>query len=62
MFFVLQRDRIMNKICRLSLIVSDFNYHFTFVLLAFRTIKEVIKQNKEVFDNNIIIKHEYLVY
>ena len=27
-----------------------------------RTIKELIKQNKEFFDNTIYIEHEYLVY
>ena len=43
-------------------IVSIFNYHPTLLLLPIRTIKKLIKQNKEFFDSTIYLEHEYLVY
>ena len=60
----MQRDRIMNKLYvdLVNSIVSIFNNHLTFLLLPTRIIKELIKQNKEFFDNTIYIEHEYLVY
>ena len=60
----MQRDRMMNKlyIDLVRSIVAIFNHHPTPLLLPIRTIKELIKQNKEFFDNTIYIEHEYLVY
>ena len=43
-------------------IVSIFNHHPTPLLLPTRTIKELIKQNKEFFENTIYLEHEYLIY
>ena len=43
-------------------IVSIFNNHPTPLLLPARTIKVLIKQNKELFKNTIYLKHEYLIY
>ena len=47
--FAMQRDRMMNQLYvdLVGSIVSIFNYHPTPVLLPSRTIKELIKQNKE---------------
>ena len=43
-------------------IVSIFNHHPTPLILPARTIKELIKQNKEFFENTIDLEHEYLIY
>ena len=62
--FVMQRDRMMNKLYVdvVGSIVSIFNYHPTPLLLPIRTIKELIKQNKEFFEKTIYLEHEYLIY
>ena len=62
--YAMQRDRMMNKLYvdLVGSIVSICNHHPTPLLLPIRTIKVVIKQNKELFDSTIYIDHEYLVY
>ena len=62
--YAMQRDRIMNKlyIDLVGSIVSIFNHHPTLLLLPARNIKELIKQNKELFKNTIYLEHEYLIY
>ena len=62
--FAMQRDRMMNKLYvdLVVSIVAIFNHHPTSMLLPIRTIKELIKQNKEFFDNTIYIEYESLVY
>ena len=64
MSFAMQRDRMMNKLYAYLVrsIVSIFNHYPTPLLLPIPTIKELIKQNKEFFDNTIYIEHEFLVY
>ena len=54
----------MNKqyVDLVSSIVSIFNHHPTPLLLPIRSIKDLIKQNKDFFVNTIYIEHEYLVY
>ena len=42
--------------------VSIFNHHPTPLLLPARTIKKLIKKNKEFFENTIYVEHEYLIY
>ena len=57
--YAMQSDRIMNKLY-LDLVgsmVSIFNHHPTPLLLPARTIKELIKQNKEFFENTIYLEH-----
>ena len=53
----MQRDRIMNKqyVDLVGTIVSIFNHHPTPLLLPTRTIKELIKQNKEFCENIIYV-------
>ena len=62
--YALKRDRMMNKLYvdLVGSIVSIFTHHPTPLLLPDRTIKKLIKQNKEFFDNTIYIDHDYLVY
>ena len=62
--YALQRDRMMSKLYvdLVGFIVAIFNHHPTPLLLPTRTIKELIKQNNEFFENTIYIDHEYLVY
>ena len=63
--FAMQPDRMMNKLYvdLIGSIVSIFNHHLTPLLLPTRTIKKLIKQNKEFFfENTIYLEHEYLVY
>ena len=64
MSYPIQRNRMMNNLYvdLVGSIISIFNYHPTFLLLSIRTIKELIKQNKDFFDNSIYLVHEYLVY
>ena len=49
--YAMNRDRIMNKLYvdLVSSIVSIFNHHPTPLRLPIRSIKELIKQNKEFF-------------
>ena len=58
--FALQRDRMMIKlyIDLVGSIVSIFNNYPTPLLLLICTFIELIKQNKEFFDNTI--EHEYM--
>ena len=60
----MQRDRMMNKlyIDLVGSIFSIFNHHPTPLLLPIRTIKELMKQNNNFFDNTIYLEHEYLMY
>ena len=62
--FAMQRDRMINKLYvdLVGTIVAIFNHHPTPMLLHIRTIKDLIKQNKEFFDNTIYVEHEYLIY
>ena len=43
-------------------ILSIVNHYPTFPLLPTHTIKKLIIQNKEVFENTIYLEHEYLIY
>ena len=54
----------MNKIYvdLVSSIISIFIHYPTPLLLLTRTIKELIKQNKEFFEDTIYLEHEYLIY
>ena len=62
--FAIQLDSMMNKLCvdLVSSIVAILIHHLTPMLLPICTIKELINQNKEFFDNTIYIEHEYLIY
>ena len=62
--YAMQRNRIMSKLYvdLVGSIVSIFNYHPRPLLLPTCTIKELIKQNKEFFENTIYLEHEYLIY
>ena len=55
--YAMQRDRIMNKqyVDLVGTIVSIFNHHPAPLLLPTRTIKELIKQNKEFCENIIYV-------
>ena len=61
--YAMQTDRIMNKLYvdLVGSIVSIFNHHSTPLLLPTSTIKELIKHNKELFENTIPLEHEYLI-
>jgi hypothetical protein len=63
MIFVIQRDRMMNKlnVDFVGSIVSIFNLVPTPLLLSIRTIKKSVKQNMNFFINTIFIDTEYLV-
>ena len=62
--FAMQRDTMMKKLYvdLVVSIVAIFNYFPIHFLLFIRSIRELIKQNKEFFHNTIYIEHEYLLY